>query len=73
MSNDSQKCAPTFGAGQKNNLSHGPVARVTMAPMDISEKKISTITSISGARQTPLVCLIPLILVIYLVTLNETN
>ena len=33
MSNDSQKCAPTFGAGQKNNLSHGPVAQVTMAPL----------------------------------------
>ena len=33
----------------------------------------STITSFSGTRETPLVCLIPLILVIYLVTLNETN
>ena len=30
-----QKCAPTFGAGQKNNPSHGPVARVTMAPVKI--------------------------------------
>ena len=33
MSDDSQKCAPTFGAGQKNNPSHGPVAQVTMAPL----------------------------------------
>ena len=35
MSDDSQKCAPIFGAGQKNNPSHGPVAQVTMAPLSI--------------------------------------
>ena len=28
-----------FGAGQKNNPSHGPVAQVTMAPMDIVKKR----------------------------------
>ena len=41
MSNDSQKCAPNFGAGQKNNPSHGPVAQVTMAPLYIDHGKVA--------------------------------
>ena len=43
MSDDSQKYAPTFGAGQKNNPSHGPVAQVTMAPLVKSPNFIRTI------------------------------
>ena len=30
------KLFSNFGAGQKNNLCHGPVAQVRMAPMSIS-------------------------------------
>ena len=41
------KCTPNFGAGQKNNLCHGPVAQVRMAPMYILVHKYNEVCLLS--------------------------